>query len=67
MLNRRKVDMMKYGIPTIKIERFLSENIITGSGGNGQFIQEVNTKINSMPQNGYKAWGESVNDLLQYN
>ena len=58
--------MMKYIIPTIKIESFLSENIVTESGANPQYIEEVETLIGKMSPNAYKARVESVNNLLQF-
>ena len=59
--------MMKYVIPAIKIESFLSENIVTGSGGQPQYINEVNKTISTMSQKEYKTGAGSVDDLLQYN
>ena len=58
--------MMKYVIPTIKTESFHSENIVTGSGTNQEYIKEVETHINGMATQSYKTRAESATNLLQY-
>ena len=59
--------MMKYIIPTIKIESFLSENIVTESKLNNEYIPEVTALMNNTSQERYKARVESVNNILQFN
>ena len=58
--------MMKYSIPTIIIESFLSENIVTGSGVNHEYIDEVTALMNTMTNEQYKARVESINHILQF-
>lgn len=58
--------MMKYSIPTIRIASFLSENIVTESGVNQEYIEEVTTLIGRMSSQEYKARVESVTELLQF-
>lgn len=58
--------MMKYVIPTIKTESFHSENIVTGSGADQEYIKEVETHINGMATQSYKAGSDSVDNLLRY-
>ena len=58
--------MMKYNIPTMKIASFLSENIVTESGVNKEYIQEVETLMGKMTPQEYKARVESVTNLLQF-
>lgn len=58
--------MMKYSIPTIRIASFLSENIVTESGVNNDYIDEVDTLMGKMSTQAYKARVESVTKLLKF-
>ncbi len=58
--------MMKYSIPTIKIASFLSENIVTESGVNNDYIEEVDLFITRMSPQQYKARVEKVSNLLKF-
>ena len=57
--------MMKHNIPTIKIARFLSENIVTGLGVNNDYIEEVEKLIKMSPK-ACKASVESITELLRF-
>ena len=58
--------MRKYYDPKIKIVSFLLENIVTESGAQQTYIQEVNTLIGKLSTDEYKARIESINNLLTF-
>ena len=58
--------MRKYYDPKIKIVSFLSENVVTESGAQKTYIQEVNTLIGKLSTEEYKARIESINNLLTF-
>ena len=59
--------MMKYSIPSIKLNIFTEETVVTGSADLSGYVGEAQAKLHNKSESEYKARTENFNDMLKYN